>query len=113
MSFDEKLQQVLERVDELSSRMASETFDADDFANLSREYSELEPVAEAVRALMARKEELAGLSEILNDPVSDKEMRDLAGDGAVGACDADNGCGARRADCAPAQRCRRRTERYS
>jgi peptide chain release factor 1 len=78
MSFDEKLQQVLERVDELSSRMASETFDADDFANLSREYSELEPVAEAVRALMARKEELAGLGEILHDPDSDKEMRDLA-----------------------------------
>lgn len=78
MSFDEKLQQVLERVDELSARMASESFEATDFANLSREYSELEPVAEAVRALMARKEELAGLDEILKDPESDKEMRDLA-----------------------------------
>ena len=78
MSLDEKLLQVLNRVEELSSRMASETFDAEGFANLSREYSELEPVAAAIRALLELREELAGLMEILEDPGSDKEMRQLA-----------------------------------
>jgi peptide chain release factor 1 len=78
MSFDEKLQQVLDRVEELSARMASETFDAADFANLSREYSELEPVAASARGLLNLKEELAGLQEIISDPGSDKEMRQFA-----------------------------------
>ncbi|MGZ0190614.1 MAG: peptide chain release factor 1 [Alphaproteobacteria bacterium] len=78
MSFDEKLQQVLDRVEELSSRMASESFDAADFANLSREYSELEPVAVSARSLLNLKDELTGLQEIIGDPESDKEMRQLA-----------------------------------
>ena len=78
MNFEEKLQQVLDRVEELSARMASESFEADEFAKLSREYSELEPVAEAARGLLGLKEELAGLEEILADPESDKEMRQLA-----------------------------------
>lgn len=78
MSFDEKLHQVLNRVEELSARMASADFDAEKFAALSREYSELEPVAEATRALLALKDELIGLEEILTDPDSDKEMRQMA-----------------------------------
>lgn len=78
MSLEEKLLQVMDRVEELSARMASESFDAEDFANLSREYSEMEPVAAAARSLLDLKEELAGLEEILGDPDSDKEMRQLA-----------------------------------
>lgn len=78
MNFDEKLQQVLDRVDELSSRLASEAFEADEFAKHSREYSELEPVAAAVRGLLDTKAELAGLEEILADPEADREMRQLA-----------------------------------
>ncbi|MEQ9123857.1 MAG: PCRF domain-containing protein, partial [Alphaproteobacteria bacterium] len=78
MSLDEKLQQVLARVEELSARMASESFEADEFARLGREYSELEPVAEAIRALGALRDERAGLEEILADPESDREMRQLA-----------------------------------
>ncbi len=78
MSFDETLQQVLSRVEELSSRMSSEQFQADEFADLSREYSELLPVAEAARNLLDLKQELAGLDEILNDPEPDYEMRRMA-----------------------------------
>jgi len=78
MSFDEKLRMVIDRVEELSARMASETFEADDFAALSREYSELQPVAEASQALLDLKAELEGLEEILDDPDSDREMRQLA-----------------------------------
>jgi len=78
MSFDEKLQQVLERVEELSARMASESFNIADFAILSREYSELEPVAVSARSLLNLKAELTGLQEIIGHPESDKEMRQLA-----------------------------------
>ena len=78
MSFEEKLSQVLNRVDELSARMASESFEADAFADLSREYSELEPVAAAIRGLRDLRDEYAGLEEILGDPDADKEMRELA-----------------------------------
>lgn len=78
MSLDEKLRQVIDRVEELSARMASENFNADEFTALSREYSELDPVAVVARELLDLKEELLGLEEILADSGSDKEMRQLA-----------------------------------
>jgi peptide chain release factor 1 len=78
MSFDDKLAQVLSRVDELSARMASEELSADEFVKLSREYSELDPIATVIRNLQELRDEFADLGEILNDPDSEAEMRQLA-----------------------------------
>jgi peptide chain release factor 1 len=78
MSFDDKLAQVLSRVEELSARMASEELSADEFVKLSREYSELDPIATVIRNLQELRDEFADLGEILNDPASEAEMRQLA-----------------------------------
>ncbi len=78
MSFDDKLAQVLSRVEELSARMASEELSADEFVKLSREYSELDPIATVIRNLQELRDEFADLGEILNDPESEAEMRQLA-----------------------------------
>jgi peptide chain release factor 1 len=78
MSFDDKLAQVLSRVEELSARMASEELSADEFVKLSREYSELGPIAAVIRNLQELRDEFADLGEILNDPESEAEMRQLA-----------------------------------
>jgi peptide chain release factor 1 len=78
MSFDDKLAQVLSRVEELSARMASEELSADEFVKLSREYSELDPIATVIRNLQELRDEFADLGEILNDPDSEAEMRQLA-----------------------------------
>ena len=78
MSFDDKLAQVLSRVEELSARMASEELSADEFVKLSREYSELDPIAAVIRNLQELRDEFADLGEILNDPESEAEMRQLA-----------------------------------
>jgi peptide chain release factor 1 len=78
MSFDDKLAQVLSRVEELSARMASEDLSADELVKLSREYSELDPIATVIRILQELRDEFADLGEILNDPDSEAEMRQLA-----------------------------------
>lgn len=78
MSFDDKLAQVLSRVEELSARMASEELSADELVKLSREYSELDPIAAVIRNLQELRDEFSDLGEILNDPDSEAEMRQLA-----------------------------------
>ncbi len=78
MSFDEKLAQVLSRVEELSARMSGEELSAEELVKLSKEYSELDPIAAAIRNLQALRDEFSDLEEILNDPESDAEMRQLA-----------------------------------
>lgn len=48
------------------------------FVALSREYAELTPVVEGVRAWDAARRELAGLEALIADPATDTEMRELA-----------------------------------
>jgi peptide chain release factor 1 len=50
----------------------------DDFVRLSREFAELGPVIEAVKAYRSVREELAGLDALLADPATDGEMRAMA-----------------------------------
>ncbi len=79
MSFDDKLNQVLERVDELSSRLATETNLAPaEMVKLSKEYSDLSPVAETIRSLHQMRAEMAEVAAIIADPATDPDMRDLA-----------------------------------
>jgi peptide chain release factor 1 len=49
-----------------------------DFARLSKEYSDLTPIAESILALRRRRAEIADLESIIADPKSDPEMRALA-----------------------------------
>ncbi len=69
--------EILRRSDQLSSEMASGP-DHETYARLAAEYAGLEDVVAGIRAYRAAETELAGLREMLADPTSDREMRDLA-----------------------------------
>ena len=76
--MNEKLDQVLTRVDELSSRMATETdLPPQEMIKLSKEYSDLSPVAETIQALRRMQAEIAENEAMLADPETDADMRQL------------------------------------
>ncbi|SER14406.1 bacterial peptide chain release factor 1 (bRF-1) [Faunimonas pinastri] len=60
--------------------MLNGTLGRDDFVKLSRELSELEPVAAKARELRAAETEFAEAEALLADPETDREMRALAED---------------------------------
>jgi len=52
--------------------------DRDTYVKLSREFSELQPVVEAIKAYQGVENEIADLDVMLNDAATDREMRTLA-----------------------------------
>ncbi len=71
---DTRLAQLTERFAELEARMASGKLEGKDFIAASRDYSELEPVAKAAKAVTTTRGEIAALTAMLDDP----EMRAIA-----------------------------------
>jgi len=63
----QKLEQVLDKFNAIEARMGVETV-PDAIVKLAKEYAELRPVAEGVRALKERLGEIAELEELLADP---------------------------------------------
>ena len=49
-----------------------------DYAKTSKEYSDLEPVVQICRAILATQKEIFDLLEMINDPEGEKEMQELA-----------------------------------
>ncbi len=78
MSFADKLDRVVQRHDELGRMMADSGLDPRNLVTLSKEYSELGPVVEAVTALRRAEAELADLEHMKQDEAADAEMRELA-----------------------------------
>ncbi|MEZ0223248.1 MAG: peptide chain release factor 1 [Alphaproteobacteria bacterium] len=78
MSLDRKLSQVLGRFQEIEGLMATGKLASEEFTKLSKEYSELTPLAAVIRAYKVAQKEYAELEAIMNDPKGDKEMRALA-----------------------------------
>jgi peptide chain release factor 1 len=74
---EQKLDALLARHHAVESELASQLAPAD-YVRLSREFAELGPVVEAIKAYRAVGDELAGLSAMLDDPSTDNEMRGLA-----------------------------------
>lgn len=70
----DRLAAILARRDELQSQLASGDLPPDRFVALSKEYAEVEPVAQAADALQKLRAEYADLQIMLDDP----EMRDMA-----------------------------------
>jgi peptide chain release factor 1 len=60
---------------ELSSQLPAETY-----VKLSREFAELEPVVDTIKAYRDIASEIADLQALLDDPTTDPEMRALAAD---------------------------------
>ncbi|MEQ8968531.1 MAG: peptide chain release factor 1 [Azospirillaceae bacterium] len=80
MRLEENLDRVLARLDELSALLAAPDLAPDRMAALSKEYSDLEPIGERIRALRAARAEMADLDALRGDPDADAEMRALAED---------------------------------
>ncbi len=78
MSFEEKLDRVIQRHTDLGAQLASPGLDPREFARASKEYSDLAPVIEAVGALRKARAELDDLKQLKDDPASDAEMRTMA-----------------------------------
>lgn len=70
----DRLSAILARRNELQSQLASGDLPPERFVALSKEYAEVEPVAEAADALQRLRAEYADLQVMLDDP----EMRDMA-----------------------------------
>jgi peptide chain release factor 1 len=78
---EERLRQIESRYSELEARMASGTLEGEAFVQASRDYSELEPVAQAAREVRELRAEIAELSALTEDPemkaLADEELADL------------------------------------
>ena len=74
---DQKLDALLSRhaalERELATAMPTETY-----VKLSREFAELAPVVEAVKAYRVAQRELEGVTSLIEDPATDPEMRSIA-----------------------------------
>ncbi len=68
MSLKETYDRVLERFDELRDVLAGGGLAPEQFTKLSKEYAEVEPVAEAVLALRAAERDRAETEKLLADP---------------------------------------------
>ena len=77
-SIRHKLESISERFAEITALLAEPETQSDSnrFRDLSREYAQLEPIAQAYSAFTANEEELAESREMLDDP----EMAELAQD---------------------------------
>ncbi len=77
MISQSKLDKLLDRYDALQSEMSSDV-EPQRFVEMSKEYAELTPVVEAVKALIGAKQEAQDLAEMIADPDGDAEMTELA-----------------------------------
>ncbi|MGB7404333.1 MAG: peptide chain release factor 1, partial [Pacificimonas sp.] len=75
---EERIEALIVRHQEVTTKMASGDLAPDEFVALSKEYAELDPVAAAAKDLRALREEVAELTALSADPESDEDMRELA-----------------------------------
>ncbi len=73
----ERMDQMLKRFETIEAKMASNP-DPETYVRLASEYSELEDVARAIRALDAARREMRDLDALLADKATDRDVRELA-----------------------------------
>jgi len=79
MNFDEKLQKILERYIELDQKLSSvDMSDVKAFTKMSKEFSDLKPIAEAIHHHQLLKADLKEYQQVLKDKSSDKDLKELA-----------------------------------
>ena len=76
MLSDAKINSIIARADEVSAQM-TENPDRETYVKLAREFSELEPVVDNIRALKEAQNEVADLLGLVADPDTDDEMREI------------------------------------
>lgn len=78
MNFDQKLNQLLTHFEDLREKLSTSVEDPAEFAKLSKEYSDLTPIAEKISEWKAISDEKVNLNDLLADSTLDKELRDMA-----------------------------------
>ena len=78
MLSEEQIERVLRRFAELEAELASAGDDADKVVRLSKEYADLTPVANAAQDLKSARAEQLDLQQMLEDPDTEAEMKELA-----------------------------------
>jgi peptide chain release factor 1 len=79
VNLEEKLDRVIARHEQIGAMLASEgKRDAQEFARISKEYSDLSPLVEAIHAFRAARRERSDLEAMRDDPATDADMRALA-----------------------------------
>ena len=78
MSLNENLDRVLTRYKELEALMSEGGASGEEIAKLGKEYSDLGPVVEAVNAYRKAQADAQGMADLLADPETDPDMRELA-----------------------------------
>ena len=73
----EKLENILERSKELEKLLSSE-LSSENYVTFSKEYSEIEPLKNAINDWKNYSSEVEGLNEIINEGSSDADMQELA-----------------------------------
>ena len=76
MNFDDRLELLVRRHDELRDGMSSAA--GSDFQKISKEYSDLTPIVETIHAYQKARNGLADIQTMLADPACDAEMKSLA-----------------------------------
>ncbi len=74
---DQKLDALLSRHAALERELAT-AMPTENYVKLSREFAELAPVVEAVKAYRVAQRELEGVTSLIEDPATDPEMRSIA-----------------------------------
>ncbi|MCB1507557.1 MAG: peptide chain release factor 1 [Hyphomicrobiaceae bacterium] len=75
---DQKIEAVIARFDMISARMAEGDAEPSAFIKLSREFAELEPVAEKARAVLSTRRQIAEAEALAEDPATERDLRALA-----------------------------------
>ena len=78
MSLEESFNKVLARFGELAETMGQGTLSPDEFTVYSKEYAELEPIAQRIQELQERRSEMGDLAGLMTDPDADAEMKAMA-----------------------------------
>lgn len=79
MSFELKLNKLCTRFEELKDLLATHDMkNPADFAKLSKEFSDLTPITDAIFALQEGRKSLSDTRDMMNDPSLDGELRTMA-----------------------------------
>lgn len=77
MSFQDNLDKILERVKDLSDKLSS-GLSGEEFVKISKDYSELEGIAEKISIYKKAVNDLAGVQELLSEKGLDSETKEMA-----------------------------------
>jgi peptide chain release factor 1 len=78
MSFEDRLDMLVRRHDELRDTLGAGKVSGSDFAKFSKEYSDLTPLVETIQSYQKALKSLADLKHMVADPSCDAEMKSMA-----------------------------------